>query len=107
MIDKLLGPLQHRVMKILWVKGPMSVHGVHDQLNEQRQYPELAYTTILTVCRNLTKNGAVKVTKGARCHVFEPTLTEQEYHLEASKLFVADVFGDNVHLALKVLKSLE
>ena len=107
MIDDILGPLQHRIMKILWVEGPLTVHGVNDCLKEQARHPELAYTTVLTVCRNLVRRKAATSKPNGRSHLFEASLTEQEYHLAASQHFVAEVFGGNIPLALKVIKSLE
>lgn len=107
MIDRLLGPLQHRIMKILWTEPPLTVHDVIERLSAQPEHPVLAYTTVLTVCRNLTRLGATEVTRGSRSHLFSPCLTEPEYHEMAARFFVESVFGHDHALALKVVASLK
>jgi predicted transcriptional regulator len=59
-VSEILGPLQLRVMPILWRK-PATVHEIHDELNAQRGAPKLAYTTVLTVVRNLRARGFVEI----------------------------------------------
>ena len=51
-----IGPLQLRIMNHLWVVNVATVQQVMDALNGQPDAPRpMAYTTFLTVMRNLTK----------------------------------------------------
>ena len=50
---ELIGPLQVRVMHHIWSHGPSTVHDVHDALMSDPLAKRLAYTTVLTVMRNL------------------------------------------------------
>lgn len=62
-----LGPLEARVMRLVWtgaVSAPFTVHDVHEQLNE------LAYTTVLTTMRRLGDKGLLdaEAAVGRRSH---------------------------------------
>lgn len=74
-----IGTLQLRVMKHIWQHGASTVHQVHNALNGQSGAQQLAYTTILTVMRNLAKRGILEQQRTGRSHVFEPLVDEQHY----------------------------
>ncbi len=62
----------------------MTVIHIHAHLNEYRRVeddqPPLAYTTYLTVMRNLARRGFVTQTKGiGRSHMFTVVTTREEY----------------------------
>jgi BlaI family penicillinase repressor len=73
-----IGPLQVRVMAFIWSHGPSTVHDVHDAVNTGRGKP-LAYTTILTVMRNLVRRGLLAQTVCGRAHVFTAAVDERSY----------------------------
>jgi predicted transcriptional regulator len=54
--DDLLGPLERRVMEVLWTHGPSTAREVLDALNEGAERP-LAYTTITTILVRLHEKG--------------------------------------------------
>jgi predicted transcriptional regulator len=93
---ELIGPLQHRVMRYVWAKGPGTVHNVVDHLNAEVPTRKLAYTTILTVMRNLVKRGMLSQQHDGRRHLFTPSVTEAEYSQQVAR-FVCDAYfdGDN------------
>ncbi len=107
----LVGPLQMQVMRLLWSYGAThascTVGALHIELNVKRAasgLAPLAYTTILTVTRNLARRGFVSQTKSAnRSHLFVPLLTEDEYLTEATKLLLNQVFGGNHELMSKMV----
>src|SRR5699024_10614953 len=56
-----LGPLEQKVMHLLWDHGPLTIREVIDRLPQ-----EPAYTTIATVLRHLARKDLVRVAKDGR-----------------------------------------
>lgn len=83
----LIGPLQLEVIQYLWnletQPGAATVNDIHEFLNDYRkehQRPELAYTTYLTVCRNLVRRKFVTQEKRRlRAHVFIAAIEREQY----------------------------
>ena len=101
----LIGPLQIRVMHYLWVQGPSTVHDVHDALNAQPGAPSLAYTTFLTVMRNLAKRGILTQTPGGRSHVFTPAVDERTYKTGLLRHLRHEFFGGDLRQMLNHLSA--
>lgn len=76
-----LGDLQIAVLHILWRLGTASVHQVVAELGAERP---AAYTTILTVLRNLEKRGlaAHDLSPGTRMFLYRATLGAAEVRLQ-------------------------
>ena len=92
-----LGTLQKRVMSTLWsATEPLTIHVIHAKLNKEKGHPDLAYTTILTVCRNLTKHKYIDQIKSERNHKFVALVTQEWYQDAACVNFVDDVFNGDV-----------
>ncbi len=53
-----LGPLEAKLMQVLWRQGPSLAAEVERAVNRRRAEP-LAYTTVLNVLLNLEKKGLV------------------------------------------------
>jgi predicted transcriptional regulator len=66
-----LGPLEARVMEILWTRdGPSSVNDVAALMRYGRGEKPLAYTTIKTILTNLADKGHVAKKAAGRLNVF-------------------------------------
>jgi predicted transcriptional regulator len=76
---ELIGPLQVKVMHHIWCKGPSTVHEVHDALMADPEAKRLAYTTVLTVMRNLSRRGFLDQTPEGRAHRFAAKVSEDVY----------------------------
>ena len=76
---EIIGPLQVKVMHHVWSCGSCTVHEVHDALMADPAARRLAYTTILTVMRNLTRRGLLAQTNVGRAHLFKPMIDEDTY----------------------------
>jgi predicted transcriptional regulator len=72
-----LGQLQLSVMQVLWTKGKGSVR---DVLNALDYEPTPAYTTVLTVLRNLEKRGLVahQAVPGTRMFEYRSVVSAQD-----------------------------
>lgn len=90
-----IGPLQLRVMRHIWQQGSATVHDVHKALNGQVGVQQLAYTTILTVMRNLAKRRFLSQEHGGRSHVFRPLVNRKEYQERVLRQVLHDLYdGD-------------
>lgn len=92
---ELIGPLQVKVMHHIWRRGPSTVHDVHDELMANPAEKRLAYTTILTVMRNLARRGFLAQTPEGRAHRFAAMVDEGSYKRELLHHVRTEVFrGD-------------
>ncbi|TVR16460.1 MAG: BlaI/MecI/CopY family transcriptional regulator [Planctomycetota bacterium] len=99
-----IGPLQLRVMKFIWKNGPSTVHAVHDALNDEKGAPTLAYTTILTVMRNLAKREILEQTAQGRSHVFAPLLSDNDYRAQVLQAIRNDLFAGKTKAMLEFIE---
>lgn len=70
-----LGPLELRVMEILWARGACSVRDVVENLGS-----ELAYTTVMTTLDRLFKKGLLERQKSGRAFLYAPRLSSAEWN---------------------------
>ncbi len=91
-----IGPIQVRVMHFLWKHGASTVHQVHDVLNAEPGAKPLAYTTILTVMRNLARRRFLSQTASGRAHRFAPLVDEDTYKRAMVKQLRDHLYGGNL-----------
>ena len=75
-LDKVLGPLEHDVMDVLWATGGATGKEVLAEISRARK---IAITTVLTVLERLTGKGLVTKAKGESFYVFTPVHTKDEF----------------------------
>jgi predicted transcriptional regulator len=70
-----LGGLEQQVIAVLWEAAPteMTVREVSED------FPDHAYTTVLTVLDRLERKGMVRRIRGGRAHRYVPTGSREEY----------------------------
>lgn len=98
-----IGPLQVRVMHFIWKHGPSTVHDVHSALNGQTTGKQLAYTTILTVMRNLARRKFLSQAADGRAHRFSPIIDEATYKRGIVRQTRKDLFGGDVKVLLSYI----
>ena len=59
-----LGWLEADVLRVVWDKGEVTVRDVYEDLRENRR---IAYTTVMSVLRNLAAKGLLEQDKSAVC----------------------------------------
>jgi predicted transcriptional regulator len=90
-----IGPLQLRVMNHLWKVGSATVQEVMNALNALTPAKPLAYTTYLTVMRNLAKRKLLDQRKTAtKRHQFVCAIAEDDYKAAVVKQVFRD-YCDN------------
>ena len=96
-MSKLHGPrLTDReldIMAVLWDLGAASVAEVRDRLPD-----ELAYTTVLTILRNLESKGHLRHDTVGRAHLFSPTVVRRDVARAAIQQIVDKIFHGSPEL---------
>jgi len=69
-----LGPLEWRVLEALW--GRADEASVRDL---QPEFPDIAYTTLMTTLDRLHRKGVLTRTKQGRAFLYRPRFTRPEY----------------------------
>ena len=62
-----------RILKVLWKEGPLPVRRVKDALTEQGGDPP-AYTTVMTMMKQLAQKGALTVNRDQATYVYAPAV---------------------------------
>ncbi len=100
-----IGPLQLRVMHYLWSQGPATVHAVQEHINSISSERPLAYTTILTVMRNLVRRHFLSQTPQGRSHLFTPLIDERASKFGMLRQIRQDLFGGDIAIMMNYLCS--
>jgi len=86
-----------RLMEVLWLKGPATVHSILEELPPK---PALAYNSVLTTIRILEKKGYVRHVKEGRAHVYMPLVGREEATRVEIKNLVGKFFKNSHELLL-------
>jgi BlaI family penicillinase repressor len=83
-------PAELDVMKMLWQLGSGTVQQVIDALPPSETKP--AYTTIMTMMKNLGEKGALEVDRGRQPFVYTPRVRREQVLRQRLASFVQTVF---------------
>ncbi len=83
-------PAELDVMKVLWQLGSGTVQQVIDALPPSETKP--AYTTIMTMMKNLGEKGALEVDRGRQPFVYTPQVRREQVLRQRLESFVQTVF---------------
>jgi len=99
-VDITLTDREAEFMQVLWELGPSTVAEVREQLQD-----ELAYTTVLTILRNLEGKGYVGPSKDGRAHRYAPLVARDAARRSALRDLSAKLFKGSTELLLTHLVS--
>jgi BlaI family transcriptional regulator, penicillinase repressor len=86
------------IMDVLWEQGPSTVAEVRQKLSV-----ELAYTTVLTILRNLEAKGYVGHESEGRAHRYFPRIKQQAARKSAIRHLAGKLFQGSADLLLTQL----
>ncbi len=89
-------------MEVLWERGPSTVAEVREHLSD-----DLAYTTVLTILRNLESKGYVGPSKDGRAHRYAPLVDRNVARKSALRDLSQKLFKGSPELLLTHLVSSE
>ena len=93
-MEQLLGPLEQKVMAVLWQLGHGTVREVLDRLDSS---PKPAYTTVMTIMVRLHEKRLLNRSPRGNSFVYQPTMTPEGLIENASRKAVRNVldqFGE-------------
>jgi predicted transcriptional regulator len=94
LVERYLGSLEARVMRILWASPGLTVRDVASRLPRVRRR---AYTTVMTVMNRLHEKGLLSRKLADRAYVYRPRLSESEFLQDLTQKRVQSLiaeFGD-------------
>ena len=86
------------IMAVLWEQGPSTVADVKEKLSDP-----LAYTTVLTILRNLESKGYVGHESQGRAHRYFPRIKQQAARKSAIRHLAGKLFQGSADLLLTQL----
>jgi BlaI family penicillinase repressor len=99
----MLTEAEHRIMEVIWARGPVTVADVVEALDGKD-----AYTTILTLIRILKDKGYLSCKKAGRAHVFTPAVDRDTVARKAAHQLLSKFFaGSPSELVLSFLRDEE
>jgi len=83
-----LGPLEQRIMEVVWQAGDVSVRDVCTAFRDA-----LAYTTLMTTLDRLHKKGLLARRKEGRAFFYSPRVTRQELERSVARGLIDRLLG--------------
>ena len=87
-----LGWLEADVLRVVWDKGEVTVRDVYEDLRENRR---IAYTTVMSVLRNLAAKGLLEQDKSQAAYVYRPKVTDEQVAQGILDALVDKIMGGN------------
>lgn len=95
-----LGPLEFKLVRILWKHDALTAPKVLEEYNQQSETP-LAYTTVMTLLGRLADKGVLKVNREGQPYRFSAAITREQMLRQRVRDFV-NVFFEGQPLDLVV-----
>jgi predicted transcriptional regulator len=92
-LDRFFGPLEAKIMEILWDKNELSIKEVQNYLEKEKA---INFNTVMTVMKRLVEKGILSKRLQGRLSLFKPVQTKEEFINEQSKKLsenLLDEFG--------------
>ena len=99
-----LGDVQLELMKVVWEKGKATVREVTDTISKKRK---MAYTTVLTMLRDLENKGLLVHDVDERTYVYRPAVSQKRVTTGIIKDIKKRVFDNSTEALLSHLLKVE
>lgn len=76
---KVLGPLETKIMQIVWREKMTTVKQVHRKLQDQPGRADIAYTTVMTTMTRLADKGILDRRRDGLAYVYTPAVTKDAF----------------------------
>lgn len=76
---KVLGPLETRIMQIVWREKSTTVKQVHRKLQDSPERADIAYTTVMTTMTRLAEKGILDRKRDGLAYVYTPAVTKDDF----------------------------
>ena len=76
---KVLGPLETKIMQIVWREKSTTVKLVHRRLQDTPERSDIAYTTVMTTMTRLAEKGILNRRRDGLAYVYTPAVTKDDF----------------------------
>lgn len=90
-LDRFFGPLEAKVMDILWHRAEISIKDVQQQLEMEKA---INFNTVMTVMNRLVEKGILQKRTEGRTSLYRPVLTKDEFLERQSKELTHDLIEE-------------
>lgn len=97
-----LGETEMEVLQLVWELGEATVNDVRNRILEERQ---VAYTTIMTVMKNLAEKNYLKYRKEGVTYVYSPARAADEVRFSLLENLLSKVFEGSPAALVQTLVS--
>lgn len=87
-----LGWLEADVLRVVWDRGEVTVRDVYEELRASRR---IAYTTVMSVLRNLAAKGLLEQDRSRAAYVYRPRVTDEQVARGILDAVVDKIMGGN------------
>jgi len=94
-LEKTLGPLEARIMEIVWQEGAITPNALWDRLREER---DIAYSTVRTVMNRLVAKDILQRRAMGRTFLYSPVVPRNEFRRRVAQRVVDELlegYGDS------------
>lgn len=96
-----LGWLEAEILRIVWDKGQVTVRDVYEELRLRRR---IAYTTVMSVLRNLAAKGLLEQDKSKPAYLYAPAVDDVEVAHAILDALVDKIMGGRVEPLIDYLE---
>ena len=96
-----LGWLEAEILRIVWDKGEVTVRDVYEELRLRRR---IAYTTVMSVLRNLAAKGLLVQDKSKPAYIYTPAVGDVEVAHAILDALVDKIMGGRVEPLIDYLE---
>jgi predicted transcriptional regulator len=76
---KVLGPLETKIMQIVWREKSTTVKQVHRRLQGNPERADIAYTTVMTTMTRLAEKGILNRRRDGLAYIYTPAVTKNDF----------------------------
>ncbi|WP_026297293.1 BlaI/MecI/CopY family transcriptional regulator [Paenibacillus daejeonensis] len=92
-MNRFFGPLEARVMTILWDNTELTIKDVQHQLQLHQEKP-LSFNTVMTVMNRLTEKGFLDKLPGRKASLYRPTRSREAFLEAQSKELTGELLDE-------------
>lgn len=81
-LERFFGPLEAKIMDILWSQPGLSIKEVQVKLEKEK---DINYNTVMTVLGRLVDKGILRKSVAGRTSLFHPVESKEQFHERQSK----------------------
>jgi predicted transcriptional regulator len=88
-----LGWLEAEILRVVWDKHQVTVRDVYEELRLRRR---IAYTTVMSVLRNLAAKGLLEQDKSSAAYIYTPSVSDEEVARGILDVLVDKIMGGRI-----------